>query len=700
VARSSPAHPVKATQRLFICVLALSVLARPGVAAEAAPHEIVSAEPAPSDEVVVTVVRSTPVTASATHVSARAFSFIPRRTAEDALELVPGLTLVQHGSEGKGHQFFLRGFDAVHGADLALDVEGIPINEWSNIHAQGYIDLGFVIPEVVAAVDVVKGPFSVDQGAFAMAGSARYTLGVPLTELGLRTGLTAGTTGRLRGVMTYSPSDGDGSSFVAGEALHDEGFGQNRGIDRAALLAKGALLDSERLGKLTAIGALYLARFELPGALRAEDIERGLVGFRDSYDHGAGGSSARVLASVSYERQWQDHALRASAFGGYRRLGLIENFTGYLLDPVSGDRRDQRQRTWSYGTDVNLSLGLAPVLRLNTGLGLRADTFEQRQDHVGQSAEPLDRERDLAGHQALFSARAGVELRLLAGLEVSAGVRADVVRVAAVDALDGSAPSGASGSLGSLSPRVSVDAALTEAWTLFGAYGRGLRPPEARAFSSFEPARTGLADDLYTGGEPAMTSTDSFELGARLTQGRLGASLAGFATFIERESVYDHVSGVNLELNGTRRIGAELDLDFRWFDWLSLGAFGTFVDARFVASDNPVPLAPRQTAGLTVMAGRMLGPRAGLRLLQIAPRPLPHGAIGATLLSLDAILGWYWQGLHVDLEVENVLNRALREGEYHYASAWNAGQAPSQLPVLELVAGPPLNVRAGVTSWF
>ncbi|MEM6962148.1 MAG: TonB-dependent receptor plug domain-containing protein, partial [Myxococcota bacterium] len=84
-----------------------------------------------------TIARRRPLTASTSQITSREIASVPRRNAEDALRLVPGLTLVQHGSEGKGHQFFLRGFDAIHGADFELTMEGIPINEWSNIHAQG-----------------------------------------------------------------------------------------------------------------------------------------------------------------------------------------------------------------------------------------------------------------------------------------------------------------------------------------------------------------------------------------------------------------------------------------------------------------------------------------------------------------------------------------------------------------------------------
>jgi outer membrane receptor protein involved in Fe transport len=120
-------------------------------------------------------------------------------------------------------------------------------------------------------------------------------------------------------------------------------------------------------------------------------------------------------------------------------------------------------------------------------------------------------------------------------------VRLDVARVAAIDPLTRATGDAASGTLAALSPRLALDAPVAESVTLFAAYGRGFRPPEARAFSSFVPRASGIADDLYTGGEPAMTRTDSFELGARYDDAARdwGGGLALFATFIERESVYD-----------------------------------------------------------------------------------------------------------------------------------------------------------------
>src|SRR5690606_24182827 len=200
-----------------------------------------------------------PLPASTTLVTAREIAATPKRSAEDALRLVPGLTLVQHGSEGKGHQFFLRGFDALHGTDLELLVEGIPINEWSNIHAHGYIDLGFVVPEAIRSVEVIKGPFTLEQGAFAMAGSANYRLGIPEEAVGGRVAYVAGTTNRHRGLVTFSPRQSGGEDFIAAEALRDDGYGQNREVERGAVLARARLLRSARSGTLSALGAASFA---------------------------------------------------------------------------------------------------------------------------------------------------------------------------------------------------------------------------------------------------------------------------------------------------------------------------------------------------------------------------------------------------------------------------------------------------------
>jgi outer membrane receptor for Fe3+-dicitrate len=69
------------------------------------------------------------------------FELRPEGRPADVLRLVPGLIISQHQGGGKAEQYLIRGFDADHGTDVALFVDGVPVNMRSHAHGQGYADL-------------------------------------------------------------------------------------------------------------------------------------------------------------------------------------------------------------------------------------------------------------------------------------------------------------------------------------------------------------------------------------------------------------------------------------------------------------------------------------------------------------------------------------------------------------------------------
>jgi hypothetical protein len=62
------------------------------------------------------------------------------RTGE-LLEVVPGLIVSQHSGDGKANQYFLRGFNLDHGLDFKITLDGMPINQRSHAHGQGWADM-------------------------------------------------------------------------------------------------------------------------------------------------------------------------------------------------------------------------------------------------------------------------------------------------------------------------------------------------------------------------------------------------------------------------------------------------------------------------------------------------------------------------------------------------------------------------------
>lgn len=613
---------------------------------------------------------------------------MPLRTGGDALALVPGLVLVQHGTEGKGLQLLLRGFDAMHGSDFEVLASGVPLNEWSNVHAQGYLDLSLVVPETIRRIEVRKGPWSGDQGAFAMAGSARYELGIAEEQRGARASYTVGSTNRQRFAFTYAPEAGDGTNFIATEALHDDGFGVNRGTVRSSTTGQFHF-ENVLGGRLTLLGMSSVSRFELPGALQLDDVRTGQVDLYDTYDRGQWGIGARLVLSAKHELDLGSHHIEVTGWSQVRSLELVENFTGFWIDPEQGDRRSQQQRGFSFGTSVEGQTALAAALLLRWGLSHRGDSLAQERGAVADDGARYN-VTSLDIEQHLLGARVGFELRPTPELSLQGAGRLDVaslrVRERQNERVNG-------GVLGAFSPRALLQWKPWSKLQFTVAYGRGFRPPEARAYLGPTTGPVGISEELYTGGEPRMTVTDSGEVGllTQLSRG-LQLRLSGFGTWIERESIYDHVSGFNLELNATRRWGGELEVSYRPLRWVSFDLGSTLVDARFVESGSPLPFAPWLVGSARATFEHPSGWRGGLWLVAWAPRPLPHGAVGASMVRLDLSVGYKWLRYSLDLMGQNVLGLPISEGEYHYASQFEPGQVVRSLPELHVAAGPPLNL--------
>ncbi|MEL6182330.1 MAG: TonB-dependent receptor plug domain-containing protein, partial [Myxococcota bacterium] len=366
------------------------------------------------------------VTASERRIDREMLEVTPRTTAEDLLRLVPGLVLVQHGNEGKGHQLYLRGFDAVHGSDVEVTLEGIPLNEMSNVHGQGYLDLAFIIPELVDSLDVTKGAYRLEQGNFATAGSVRFNLGVPRYDRGVGLRYEVGTTRRHRLLAMVSPPS-DGSTFLALEAMRDAGFGDNRQTERLSAMGQALLWRGAQGLQVTALGTGYLSTFGLPGLLRYEDVRSGERGLYDSYITTEGGFSGRAIASVEAQGHVGHGRATARGYGMWRRLSLDENFTGFLRYPEQGDRRGQHQEAWSAGLRTHTTQRLAPTFGLEALATWHTDRIEQQERQLDPNGSSWQTNRNLTIVQHTGAVGGGVQWLPLTWLVLEGGVRLDLL---------------------------------------------------------------------------------------------------------------------------------------------------------------------------------------------------------------------------------------------------------------------------------
>ena len=158
-----------------------------------------------------------PTAASAMTISGAEVNARPFSRVGEALEVVPGLIVTQHSGEGKANQYFLRGFNLDHGTDLAIKVDGMPVNMPTHGHGQGYADINFMIPELIQSVNVRKGPYFADVGDFGSAGSVAidYINKLPknIAEL------TIGSFGYRRALAAGSTAVGAGTLLAAFEGV-------------------------------------------------------------------------------------------------------------------------------------------------------------------------------------------------------------------------------------------------------------------------------------------------------------------------------------------------------------------------------------------------------------------------------------------------------------------------------------------------
>ena len=644
--------------------------------------------------------RSDGLTASGRRIGSAQIATTPKRSAEDLLRLVPGLLIVQHGNQGKGYQFYVRGFDAVHGSDIEFKVGGVPINEPSNVHAHGYLDLAWIIPEVVQQIDAHKGSYRLDQGNFATAASIRYDLGVAKPLRGTRVGYEVGSTNRHRAVFVHAPKNRGEETFLAGEALYDQGYGENRRAQRYS--AMGQLRLWERQGfALDALGTIYAARFGMPGTIRLDEVKSGRVGFYDSYVDGPEGKSQRSIVALRFAGGDENDRLSLTLWGQARRLRLDENYTGFLLNNALGDRHAQRQDSGAIGVDLEYERQLSDTAALRILGNWRGDAIDAGQDELTQQGQIWSSSRDLGILQQTFGIAPGLRITPAKWVLLDGGVRFDAFDFHVNDRVQPPGKRKFSGELIQISPRFASRFTIRDIWQIFAAYGRGFRSPEARAFTlpTQAPADTDLK--LYAGGKPFMTVTETTEVGARVRPSELfdiGASL--FGIWIGRESLFDHVSGFNVELGGTRRLGVEGDIQIHPTKWLDLGVDVTAVHARFRDSGARIPGAPPLFVQLQAALNHPKGFRAGLRWFVLGPRPLTYGASAGATTVMDLSLGYRMRFVQLDLAVDNVLNTKWREGEYNFASCWDPTERCSKIPAINYVAGPPTMLRLAATLFW
>jgi TonB family protein len=607
--------------------------------------------------------------ASAFSVRDRDFRLRPIASVADILRVTPGILVVQHAGGGKANQYFLRGFDADHGTDVALSIDGIPINMVSHAHGQGYADTSFIVPEVVERVEVTKGPYFADQGDLATAGSINLVTRESFehSSLGFGYGGSPGYGGpAYRGLVVASPKMETMKPMFVGEIGRSNGpFANPERYDRYKLFTKVSFRPTP--ASTVAIGASsYAGDWYGSGQIPNREVAAGRLDRFSTHDPSEGGDSARHQIFASYKlRPTTSSEIQALGFVGQYRLDLYSNFTIALHDPSDGDQIHQiDRRTFGGGKASYRVVEEVEGLRFDTTVGgnVRTDAIENGLDHTRQRRFLGTVVSDRVDETSV-GAFAKEEVGLTTWLRLVGGARADFFSFAVKDDLEqpGGGTSGVKGA-SQLSPKaaaiVTPIAQKDVRLDLYANYGHGFHSNDARGVVRAIDPVTPLTRAIgYEGGARARLF-DRWDLAA-----------ASWRLDLASETVWVGDEGTTEASGATRRYGVELETRLEITPWLAADLDLTATRSRFVANagnGTAVALAPRTTWAGGLSARHPSGVRGGLRFYGVGDRPATEDgfieAEGFTVFDLH--LGYGAKRWDVGLDVENLFDAKYKSAQF------------------------------------
>src|SRR5579872_3764382 len=277
----------------------------------------------------------------------------PILRAGEVLETIPGVIITQHAGGGKANQYFLRGFTLDHGTDIALDLDGMPLNLPSHAHGPGYADFNIVIPELVERISYEKGPYYAADGDYssAAAGHVEFFKTLPSSFAIAE----AGMYGYERFVFASSPKVGDGHLLYGVEAYHDDGpwvrpddYQKFNGI---LTYSQG---DGANGFSVTAHG--YHGKWNSSDQIAESAASTGLIPFFGTLNPTDGGNSQRHSLQAEWHRTDENSATKVMAYAFDYDLELFSDFTYFLVDTNHGDQFEQKDHRIVAGLNANHTL--------------------------------------------------------------------------------------------------------------------------------------------------------------------------------------------------------------------------------------------------------------------------------------------------------------------------------------------------------
>lgn len=582
----------------------------------------------------------------------------PVQSSQEILRKVPGLFIGQHAGGGKAEQIFLRGFDIDHGTDIAISVDGMPVNMVSHAHGQGYADLHFVIPETIDKIDFGKGPYFAEQGNFNTAGYVQFKTKDRLDAS--QVGLQVGRFNSYRALGMFNLIDTTNrQAYFAAEYISTDGpFESSQNFYRNNFMGKYSAQYDDGL-RFSLMASHFSSEWDASGQVPQRAIDDGTITQFGAIDDTEGGNTSRTNLSLELSKVIDDNTfLKSNFYYSLYDFELFSNFTFFLEDPVNGDQIRQFEDRQLFGFESSWNkvayLGAASAL-FRVGTGLRADRVKDN-----QLARTKNR-REVLEYLQLGDVDEK-NFYVFADAEIDAGdfvfrpgLRYDYLTFNYVDRLDTLYNNQSQGK-GLFAPKFSVLYNADNNMQFFFKTGIGFHSNDTRVV-------------LEQDNRAILPAAYGADIGSVFKPGkRMFANVALWYLQLEQEFVYVGDAGIVEPSGRTRRYGIDLGLRYQVKNWLFANldanyAYGRSLDE--AEGEDRIPLAPVYTAagGLNAIAGQFKG---GLQFRYLADRAANESnsiiAEGYTIVDLNA--SYDFKPFTIGFDIENLLDVDWKETQF------------------------------------
>ena len=618
----------------------------------------------------------------------------PVNSSQEILRKVPGLFIGQHAGGGKAEQIFLRGFDIDHGTDIAISVDGMPVNMVSHAHGQGYADLHFVIPETVEKIDFGKGTYYANKGDFATAGYVAFQTKDKLENSSI--GLEIGQFNTLRtvGMFNLLGNQKKQSAYIATEYILTDGpFDSPQNFNRINLLGKYSAILSDN-SKFSILASRFSSKWDASGQIPQRLVDNGTISRFGSVDDTEGGNTSRTNFNTSLSKPINENTfIKANAFYSKYEFELYSNFTFFLEDPINGDQIRQKENRNIYGmnAELNKKTKLNDVnLSLQYGVGFRADaTTNTELSHTLNRSTTLQQIKLGDIDESNLFSYLNSEFNF-GKLIINPAIRVDYFKFNYQDKLTTDYKTQSESKV-KFSPKLNFIYTENNNLQFFVKSGMGFHSNDTRVVVQNigkQILPTAIGTDIGTIWKPFP---------------RLIVNSALWYLYLEQEFVYVGDAGIIEPSGKSKRMGAELGLRYQLNDWLYLDTDANYTYARSIEEpkgQNYIPLAPDFTSTGGLSFQKLNGFSGGIRYRYLKSRPAneDNSIVAKGYFVSDFNINYKVKNISFGIVIDNLFNTKWNETQF--ATESRLQNESASVEEIHFTPGTPFYAKGKITYTF